>query len=575
MKRKGRRKGLTTFTAGLIGLIVIVVFTYLGFTKFANPFASQYTVDALFSNANGLRPASLVRIAGVNVGKVESISPVDNCQAAGPSPHQCSAADVKMTIDDQGLPLHQDATFAIRPRIFLEGNFFVDVRPGSPSAPVAATGHVFPIQQGTEPVQFDQVLTSLQSDTRRNLQILLEQYGTAVKQGGPSYNSSIQYWLPAYEYSSIVAHDALGIQPHDLSNWINQQGTVSGALDTHPQNLENLVTDFNTTANAFARQSVALQNAVAELPRTLAAAIPAFNSLNAAFPPLRAFARALIPGVQSTGPMIDASLPFITQLRLLVRPQELGGCPTPGAPLTQCGLTANLAPTIPALNKLTLATIPFMRGQVRPASSCVANVIYPWSQLTLNDPHFNASNGFPPRKAYVEAVDFLPGLAGESRNFDANGPYIRILGALGSTAVTSLQSGLIGGELAPIIGNEPALPPGGQHPPLAPTVPCETQPPITDLSAPSGGAPPTLTSTSPLPTGLIPLPPLPLGLSKDRSSQGGASGQSSTSSFTSSRASQSQSNAAARKKLEQTGLFEITTTPQSSSGAGAKSSKQR
>ena len=68
-----------------------------------------------------------------------------------------------------------------------------------------------------------------------------------------------------------------------------------------------------------------------------------------------------------------------------------------------------------------------MRSGVRPASSCLANVVYPWSQLTLNDPNFNASNGFPPRKVYVEAVDYLPGLAGESRNFDANGAYIRVL----------------------------------------------------------------------------------------------------------------------------------------------------
>ena len=192
-------------------------------------------------------------------------------------------------------------------------------------APRAPDGYTFPVQQGIEPVQLDQVLTSLQADTRRNLQILLQQYGIAVKQGGPGYNASIQYWLPAYQYSSIVAHDALGIQPHDLSNWIAAQATVARALDAHPQNLQNLITDFNTTADAFARENVALQNAVAELPQTLAAAIPAFNSLNAAFPPVRALSRALIPGVVSAGPAIDASLPFVNQLRLLVQPSELGG----------------------------------------------------------------------------------------------------------------------------------------------------------------------------------------------------------------------------------------------------------
>ena len=188
-----------------------------------------------------------------------------------------------MTISGSGLPIHKDATFAIRPRIFLEGNFFVDVSPGTPEAPVAPDDYTFPIQQGTEPVQFDQVLTSLQSNTRQNLQTLLQQFGTALKKGGPSFNASIKYWLPAYEYSAIVAHDALGIDPHDLSNAINDQGTVSGAIDTHPQNLQNLITNFNTTANAFARESVSLQNAVAALPKTLAAAIPAFNALNSAF----------------------------------------------------------------------------------------------------------------------------------------------------------------------------------------------------------------------------------------------------------------------------------------------------
>jgi phospholipid/cholesterol/gamma-HCH transport system substrate-binding protein len=468
---------MSKFTAGVIGIVALLALCYGAYTKFANPFASKFTIHALFSSANGLNPNSLVRIAGVNVGQVTSVSTVPGCKRGAVSTSQCQAANVTMVIDPQGLPLHQDATFAIRPRIFLEGNFFVDVSPGSPSAPTVSNGHTFPISQGTEPVQFDQVLDSLQYNTRQSLQLLLKGYGTAVSKGGSAYNASIKYWLPAYEYSAIVAHDALGLEPHDLSNWISSQGTVAGALDAHPQQLESLITDFNTTAGAFARQNVALSNAVADLPKTLSAATPAFNALNAAFPPLERLSTALIPGVKSSGPTIDASLPFIHQLRLLVQPSELRG------------LASDLSVTVPALAKLTEETIPFMKNEVRPASSCVSNVIYPWSQLTLNDPHFNAKNGFPPRKVYQEAVDYLPGLAGESRDFDANGLYIRVLGALGNTATTSLQPGLIGGALQPIEGEEPALPPGGKNPPLQPTVPCETQAPITDLSATTTAAP--------------------------------------------------------------------------------------
>ncbi len=479
-RRTGRKKPMTTFKAGMIALVVLVLFCYAAYSKFANPFASKFTVHALFTSANGLRPNSFVRIAGVNVGMVQSVSTVPGCTRAGSKTSQCQAAEVTMVIDPQGLPLHNDATFAIRPRIFLEGNFFVDVSPGSPSAPTIKSGHTFGISQGTEPVQFDQLLDTLQYNTRTNLQQLLKGYGTAVKEGGSAYNGSIQYWLPAYEYTAVVNHDALGIQPHDLSNWIYQQGDVSGALDSHPQDLENLITDFNTTAGAFARQNVALSNAVAELPKTLAAATPAFDALNRAFPPLERLSSTLIPGVKSSGPTIDVSLPFIRQLNALVQPSELRG------------LASDLSVTVPALAKLTKETIPVMSNGVRPASSCVANNVYPWSQLTLNDSHFNSSNGFPARKVYQEAVDFLPGLAGESRNFDANGMYIRILGALGDTVTTSLQSGMLGGALQPIMGEEPALPPGGKNPALQPNVPCETQPAVNNLNATTTAPPKNL-----------------------------------------------------------------------------------
>jgi hypothetical protein len=89
---------------------------------------------------------------------------------------------------------------------------------------------------------------------------------------------------------------------------------------------------------------------------------------------------------------------------------------------------------------------------------------------------------------YVEAVDYLPGLAGESRNFDANGPYVRILGT-GGTLTYSLQPGLLGQSLSPLQGEQPQSPPGQKSPPLEPSVACETQPPITDLSTPTGGPP--------------------------------------------------------------------------------------
>ncbi len=506
MRRRGRRKrGMSKFLAGLIGIVVLVGISYGAYTKFANPFASPYTAHVLFSNANGLQVDSLVRIAGVNVGKVTSVAPVTGCRSKAYSSidPQCTAANVTMEIQGNGLPLHKDATFWIRPRIFLEGNFFIEATQGTPEAPVAPNGYVFPIQQGKGSVQFDQLLTSLQSDTRKNLQTLLQQYGYAVKTGAPDYNASIQYWTPAYLYGSQVSHAALGVEPHDLSNWIDKAGVVNGALDQ--KSLGPLITDLNTTAEAFAREDASLQQAISELPTTLAVALPALHALNNALPPLRTFARTLVPGVRSTGPMVDVSLPFFHQLRLLVSQPELRG------------LTNDLSYTVPSLARLNAESIPFLRNQVRPASSCQVNEILPWSHLTIHDPNFNARNGFPPRPVYVEGVDYLPGLAGESRDFDANGPYLRVMGT-GGTAVYSLsppgQTPLFGTALTKIEGTQPEMPQphaSGDgaptkvtRPPLKEGVPCETQPAITEsgIQSPQGPAPKEI-STGPVAPGAV------------------------------------------------------------------------
>ena len=304
MKRKGRRgKGLSKFAAGAIGIVLIVAFSYGAYTKFANPFASKYTIHAVFSSANGLQPGSLVRIAGVNVGKVTGVSTVPGCHSASKNPVACQAADVTMTINSNGLPIHKDATFAIRPRIFLEGNFFVDReprhpersgRPERPHVPDPAGSRAGAARPGADQPPGRHAPEPADA-------------AAAVRQGGLHLGgrrsiASIQYWLPAYQYSALVAHDALGIQPNDLSNYLLAQGTIAGALNAHPQDLQNLITDFNTTANAFARENVALRNTVVQLPRTLSAAIPAFNALNAAFPPLEKLARDADSGRQVDRP---------------------------------------------------------------------------------------------------------------------------------------------------------------------------------------------------------------------------------------------------------------------------------
>ena len=88
-----------------------------------------------------------------------------------------------MELNEDALPLHEDATFKLRPRLFLEGNYFVDLKPGSPNARrESTTDHTFPVNQTSYSVQLDQVLTTLQADVRTDLQTFLDQFGNALDQ---------------------------------------------------------------------------------------------------------------------------------------------------------------------------------------------------------------------------------------------------------------------------------------------------------------------------------------------------------------------------------------------------------
>lgn len=469
--RRNQKRGLSYVQAGALAVVALVLITYFGFTK-AIPFRHHWSINVEFRTANNIRPNSPVRIAGVNVGKVTQVRHAQPGQAD---------AIVTMRIDAKGRPIHKDATFSIRPRIFLEGNFFVDVRPGTPSAPVLGDGDTVRASQTQTPVQFDQILTTLQSDTRTNLKSLLSNYAQGLADGGGiGFNKSIGYWESAYKNSAIVNDATLGTRPGDLSGYIRGAGTVADALDRSPPALKDLITNLNVTARAFAVEQGNLEATVAELPRTLRAARPAFDALNRAFPPVRRLVVDFRPAVRSSLPAINASLPFITQARKLISQPELRG------------LVADLRPTVPSLAQLNVNSVPLYQ-QVRAASSCQNEVILPWSQDQIVDPNFptRMGDGTVQLKNYEEAVRFLPGIAGESRAGDANGQWFRVLPGNGVNTY-SLGTGTFGQSLSPILGTNPGK---FARPPLRPHVPCETQT-KPDLTKTSPQGPPTIRSST-------------------------------------------------------------------------------
>ena len=454
--RDPRSGGMSPFTAGLIAIVVIAIFSYFGFTK-SNPFADPNEVRALFENADDVTAKAPVRIAGVEVGKVTKVQPIEGSE---------TGARVTMEVKESALPLHEDATLKVRPRIFLEGNKFIEMKPGSPTAPVLDEDDVIPIQQTSASVQFGDVLTALQSDTRQDLQVFLKEYSKSLEgKGAKGFNDSIKYWEPAYKNTSLVNDATLGQEPtRDLRRVLRGQQKTFAALVENEDALKSLVTNFNVTAGAFAREDVALERTVPALRDTLRSARPALFSVNNALPSLRRFAVDALPGVRSTPATLDAATPFIGQALKLFRRSELRG-----AAKVLRGYT-------PALVQLNQRTIPVL-DQGRALSACTGDVLAPFAKSPIPMPELPQIDRQP---FFIQAPRGLVGLSGESRLSDGNLSYFH---------GQAVAPPVAGNPFNHPSGNavRPAPPPdlGRATPPHRPDIPCEIQEPP-NLNAPGG-----------------------------------------------------------------------------------------
>lgn len=475
----------------LIAVIFILVFTigpYLAFTKHI-PFTSYgYELKATFTNSANIALKSPVRIAGVEVGKVIKTE------------RDGDATTVVFTVDGSGRPIHQDAFATIRPRIFLEGNFFVELDPGSPSSPELGSGGTIPISHTSTAVQIDEVLTALQSPVRADLGRLLESYGKALTHeptpaedltqlpqvhglsGGQALNRAFEFGGEAGKYSSQVTQALTGTQKHDLAKLIAGSGRTFAAFSHNQAALQGLIENFNTFTGALANQSENLESTVRELAPTLKTAHTSLVSLDKSLPPLRTYAIELRPAVAELPELISSSKPWLAQVRPLLSGKEGGGTAkllaeaTPGlAGAAQAGK----ALTLPQINQLSL---------------CTSKVLVPTGNQTIDD---QFSTGGP---NYREFFYTLTNFAGAAGNFDGNGPFLRTQVGGGPLLVgeANPEGNLLSDKInyAHVyenpLGTQPQL--GGQ-PKFKPEVRCDTQP-VPDVNGPLSKVGPASPSVS-------------------------------------------------------------------------------
>jgi ABC-type transporter Mla subunit MlaD len=467
----------------IVMIVVVVIAVYFGFTKHI-PFKHGFSLRAQFATAVNIKGKSPVRIAGVNVGKVTAVK------------RQGRSAVVSMEIESRGLPIHADATAKVRPRIFLEGNWFMELQPGSPSAKTLSSGATLPITQTSDPVQLDQVLDALNTDTRKNLQDFLIGYGNGLTRkpsaadnaeqdpdvrglnAAQALNKATRRGPAALRGGAVINQAIGGTEPHDLSKLVLSIDKVTSALNVHEQQLGELIGHLNTFFHSFAAQSSSLRATVAVLPSALSNIDRGLASLDAAFPPTRAFALDILPGVRSTPATVAATLPWIEQVEASLAPTELGG------------VAKGLLAATPALAQLTSEQTPFYK-QTELFNKCLTKVFYPAGNTKIQDG--SSTTGV---EDYKEFWYGLTGLAGIGQGFDGNGTLTHFLLGSGGPTIRSAPTSIQGTSLKglkllahaslPPEGTRPAFP--STEPPYEPLVPCYTQA-VPDINGPLSSGP--------------------------------------------------------------------------------------
>lgn len=470
-----RRQELAAIAAIAL-LLAITAFVFLVEGGLGTP---GYPIRAVFASANGIAPGSPVRISGVDVGTVTGLAPgADNTTV------------ISMKIDQQARPVHSDATLSILPRLILEGSFYINLEPGSPSAPVLPAGGTIPERDTAIPVQFDQFLDVFTSPIRFSLQQTLKGFSEGFGGGGtgahPSgadgFRATVRAFARYLPSMGIAARASRGTSPNDLSRMITSLRDFTTGLAANPPALSGLVDHFDRLMGDIAAENRPLAAGLDALDATLREAPPELAALNAALPTVGPFSHAIDPALRNSPRALDEGTALLAQLRAISRPGELPTLLHALSPLDQ---------TLPGFER----EVPRLDGLTTPADRCISNIIVPTANEEM--PDGSLSTGDP---AWLDLFHAISGITAVTGGFDGNGSAIRIglVGSASEFAGVIPGLGAVAGIGPTLEGVRPEWLGYGVDPAFRPDVWCDTQA-RPDLAARSGPAP-ALTS-NPLPLG--------------------------------------------------------------------------
>jgi phospholipid/cholesterol/gamma-HCH transport system substrate-binding protein len=261
-----------------------------------------------------------INIAGVKVGDVNSVHLKNG------------VAVVSVNMERKYAPVYRNAHVLLRPKTGLK-DMYLALNPGTKDAGSLPSGGTIPVANTLPDVNPDEILASLDSDTRDYLQILLSAGGQAFTdkpghqgQASADLRQTFKRFEPTNrDLDKIMSQIAQ--RKHNVSHVIHNFRLITDELASTDGTLGRFVESSNANFQAFAAQDARLREALGLLPDTLKvtqATLAKADKLGVtgkrAFTSLRPFARGLGPALKDLRPFLKDTTPVIkNQLRPFAR----------------------------------------------------------------------------------------------------------------------------------------------------------------------------------------------------------------------------------------------------------------
>jgi phospholipid/cholesterol/gamma-HCH transport system substrate-binding protein len=368
-----------------------------------------FTLKGEFSTAQAITPGQgqTVDIAGVQVGEITNVDLVEG------------RAVVTMQMQPKYAHVYPNETMLLRPKTGLK-DMVVELNPGTAAggSRQVKSGYTVPVSNTLPDVNLDEILSSLDADTRTYLQLLLNGGATALAGNGGNLSQVFRRFEPTARYTAELTK-LLAARHRSIQRSIHNFGIFVDALAGRDQQLATFVSSSNEVFQHFANQDANLQRTIALLPSALADTQAALVKTKAFSDAAGPALQALLPGAAALGPSLEQTRPFLRETTPIIKNQL--------RPFTQVALpvvktlrpaAANLADATPNLTTSFGVLNAFLNALAyNPPGKAEGYLFYLAWLNHLSNSIFSAQDGLGPirRGLVVIACKDLPGLVGLAR----------------------------------------------------------------------------------------------------------------------------------------------------------------